>query len=122
MYYTYIRCRGYCSRLGSNKHTLSLYIPEWIEEMVIAVSPHWGFNGDPYMDLEPRYDTLMRDVIHGFMGMWLAHSVMHVTASRGFSVCVLCVCVCVCVCVCAKVSVCVCVCVCVRARARVRIV
>jgi hypothetical protein len=85
--------------------------------MVIAVSPHWGFNGDPYMDLEPRYDTLMRDVIHGFMGMWLAHSVMHVTASRGFSVCVLCVCVCVCVCVCAKVSVCVCVCVCVCARA-----
>ena len=116
----YKRCRGYCSRLGSNKHTLSLYIPEWIEEMVIAVSPHWGFNGDPYMDLEPRYDTLMRDVIHGFMGMWLAHSVMHVTASRGFSVCVLCVCVCVCVCVCQ--GECLRVCVCVRARARVRIV
>ena len=92
------------------------WYPEWIEEMVVAVSPHWGFNGDPYMDLEPRYDTLMRDVIHGFMGMWLAHSVMHVTASRGFSVC-LCVFVCVCVCHGVCLRVCVCVCVCARARA-----
>ena len=32
-----------------------------------------------------RYDTLMRDVIHGFMGMWLASSVMHVTDSRGYA-------------------------------------
>ena len=62
-----------------------IFLNEWIEELVVAVSPHWGFNGDPYMDLEPRYDTLMRDVIHGFMGMWLASSVMHVTASRGYA-------------------------------------
>ena len=48
-----------------------IFLNEWIEELVVAVSPHWGFNGDPYMDLEPR------------------------------CVCVcVCVCLCVCVCVC----------------------
>jgi len=36
------------------------------------------------LDLEPRYDTLMRDVIHGLMGMWLASSVMQVTRQRGW--------------------------------------
>jgi len=45
---------------------------EWLEELVVATSQHWGFNFDPAYDLEPRYDSLMRDIIHAGLGTLLA--------------------------------------------------
>mmetsp|Transcript_17809 Transcript_17809/g.37002 ORF Transcript_17809/g.37002 Transcript_17809/m.37002 type:complete len:525 (+) Transcript_17809:169-1743(+) len=53
--------------------TFAEFCNEFIEEAVIACSQHWGFNNDPAYDLEPRYDTLMRDVIHCFLGSLLAY-------------------------------------------------
>ena len=53
--------------------TFGEFCNEFIEEAVVACSKHWGFNNDPAYDLEPRYDTLMRDVIHCFFGSLLAY-------------------------------------------------
>ena len=53
--------------------TFAEFCNEFVEEAVVACSQHWGFNSDPAYDLEPRYDTLMRDVIHCFLGSLLAY-------------------------------------------------
>ena len=58
--------------------TFGEFINEFLEEAVVAFSHHWGFNNDPAYDIEPRYDTLMRDVIHCFLGAYLAYEVGHV--------------------------------------------
>ena len=48
-----------------------IFANEFVEEFLLAITGHWGFNFDPPYDLEPRYDSLMRDIIHCFLGCWL---------------------------------------------------
>lgn len=55
---------------------ISVFANEFVEECVVAFSYHWGFTGDPYLDMEPRYDTMLRDVVHCMIGVWLALSIM----------------------------------------------
>lgn len=61
-----------------------VFFNEMAEETIVATSKHWGFNRDPAYDLEPRYDTLMRDVIHCMIGIWLGSTVMRVCKMTGW--------------------------------------
>ena len=47
---------------------MGLFLNEFIEEFLLAVTGHWGFNYDLPYDLEPRYDSLMRDIVHTTIG------------------------------------------------------
>ena len=47
---------------------LAIFVNEFIEEFLILVTGKWGFSLDPYSDLEPRYDSLIRDLLHVHLG------------------------------------------------------
>lgn len=60
---------------------------EVFEELVLAVSGYWGFTFDPPFDLEPRYDSLIRDVLLcGFPGLLMGIAFVHVFKVPSFMV------------------------------------
>eukprot|EP00927_Polykrikos_kofoidii_P002884 TRINITY_DN11153_c0_g3_i1.p1 TRINITY_DN11153_c0_g3~~TRINITY_DN11153_c0_g3_i1.p1 ORF type:complete len:759 (-),score=77.25 TRINITY_DN11153_c0_g3_i1:193-2469(-) len=63
---------------------LSIAFNEFCEELVMAFTTHWGFNKDPVYDLEPRYDSFVRDWVHCALGAFIAHSLNQVLCHQGF--------------------------------------
>lgn len=60
---------------------------EVFEELVLGVSGYWGFTFDPPFDLEPRYDSLIRDVLLcGFPGLLMGIAFVHVFKVPSFMV------------------------------------
>lgn len=60
---------------------------EVFEELVLAVSGYWGFTFDPAFDLEPRYDSLIRDVLLcGFPGLLMGIAFVRVLKVPSFMV------------------------------------
>eukprot|EP00116_Pleurobrachia_bachei_P004184 sb/3464446/ len=50
---------------------IAVFVNEMIEELWLT-SGYWGFTLDPPMDMESRYDSLIRDTICCFLGIALA--------------------------------------------------
>jgi hypothetical protein len=61
---------------GSNSMFLVLmvFVNEFVEEMLVATTARWGFAADPPSDSEPRYDSLIRDVICSCLGVYVGIS------------------------------------------------
>lgn len=51
---------------------IAVFVNEMIEELWLT-SGYWGFTLDPPMDMEARYDSLIRDTVCCFLGIGLAH-------------------------------------------------
>ena len=58
---------------------LMVFVNEFVEEMLVATTARWGFAADPPSDSEPRYDSLIRDVICSCLGVYVG-----ITISKAF--------------------------------------
>jgi hypothetical protein len=50
---------------------LGIFLNEVAEELLLGATGQWGFSRDPPSDVEPRYDSIVRDVACCFAGLGL---------------------------------------------------
>jgi hypothetical protein len=57
---------------------IGIFCNEIVEETMLGLWGFWGYSADPAQDIEPRYDTLIRDIVlSAFLGTYIGYSLLN---------------------------------------------